>query len=100
MQRNSVYEDLNEMRAKTAQALKTPPSIAKKPLPPVPDKPLPPIPDESSSLHDTDEGKEPLFRFIFYASSQHCSLIQRFFVERRFYDKLSCVVYVKLVEVI
>ena len=56
-----MYEALTAVRAKTAQALRTPPSFAKKHVPPAPSKPLPPVPDESGSFNVSDEGEIDLF---------------------------------------
>ena len=52
-QRDSVYEDLNDVRAKTAQALRSSPHRKGKPLPPLP--PLPPIPGDNNSLNAEED---------------------------------------------
>ena len=48
-----MYEDLNAVRAKTGQVLKTPPHIRNKPLPPIPNESQD---DSLSSLLEFDDG--------------------------------------------
>ncbi len=59
-QRDSVFESVAAVRARTEEALKTKPHMKGKPLPPLPKfPPLPPVPPTSkdSSLNEQDDGR-------------------------------------------